>query len=84
MKKHVFSTTFVSLYLFIYVLLYHYEAPWQIIATMFLISPFLVIWMAYTILRHAKYDGRELEEDEEWGYQDKPADFGKRLNQRYS
>lgn len=84
MKKHVLSTTVVTLYLLVYTLLFHYEAPWEIIAWMFLLSPFLVIWMAYTILKYAIYNGRDLEENEEWGYQDKPADFGKRLNSRYS
>lgn len=84
MKKHVFATACVSLYLVVYVMLNYYEAPWQVIATMFLISPVLVIWMAYSILKHANYDGRDLESEEEWGYQDKPADFGKRINQRSS
>ncbi len=83
MKKHVFATVFVSLYLVVYVMLFYFEAPWQIIASMFLLSPILVIWMAYSILKYAAYDGRDLE-TEEWSYQDKPADFGKRLNQRYS
>jgi len=38
---------------------------------MFSISPFLVVWMAYTIIRYGPYNGRELKEDEEYGYQDK-------------
>ena len=84
MKKHAFATTVVTLYLLVYVLLFHFEAPWIIIASMFLVSPILVIWMAYIILKHADYDNRELEENEEWGYQDKPAEFGKKLNQDYS
>lgn len=84
MKKHVLATIVVTLYLLVYVLLFHFEAPWIIIASMFFVSPFLVIWMAYIILKHADYDNRELEENEEWGYQDKPPEFGKKLNQRYS
>lgn len=84
MKKHALATTIVSLYLLVYILLFHFEAPWMIIASMFLLSPFLVIWMAYSILKHSDYDNRELAENEEWGYQDKPAEFGKKLNQRYS
>jgi hypothetical protein len=38
---------------------------------MFSLSPFLVIWMAYTILKYAPFNGRELKENEEYGYQDK-------------
>jgi hypothetical protein len=36
---------------------------------MFAASPFLVIWMAYTIMKYGKYSGPDLD-DKEWGYQD--------------
>jgi hypothetical protein len=39
----------------------------------FAISPFLVLWTAYTIIRYGVYDGRELDKDE-WGYEDKNND----------
>jgi hypothetical protein len=38
---------------------------------MFLLSPFLVLWMVYSIIKHGVYKGKELEENEEWGYADK-------------
>ncbi|WP_207492286.1 hypothetical protein [Aridibaculum aurantiacum] len=84
MKKDISAALFGTAYLLVYVILFHYNAPLPILGIMFLLSPFLVIWMAYTILKHGKYEGRELAENEEWGYQDKPADFGKRTIQIYS
>ncbi len=42
--------------------------------TIFVASPFLMGWMAYSIIRKGKYAGKELEEDEEWGYADKRKD----------
>jgi sensor histidine kinase YesM len=76
MKKHFWqnhkvATLFVTAYLIIYTLLHQSGASLQILGAMFLLSPFLVVWMAYTILRHAEYNGRDLYEDEEWGYADK-------------
>jgi hypothetical protein len=40
-------------------------------ALIFLLSPFLIAWLAYTIMKYGKYSGPELRDDEEWGYQDK-------------
>lgn len=73
-QNHKLATVFVTLYLIVYTLLHQYGASLSVLSAMFLASPFLVIWMAYTILKHASYDGRELNEDEEYGYQDKSKD----------
>jgi uncharacterized membrane protein YjgN (DUF898 family) len=40
----------------------------------FFLSPFFVIWMAYRVIRYDTYHGKELEENEEWGYTDKNKD----------
>jgi hypothetical protein len=40
---------------------------------MFLVSPFLLIWMVVTVLKSGKYEGPELGENE-FGYQDKNKD----------
>jgi len=37
---------------------------------MFLFSPFVMVWMVLSILRHGTYNGRPLDGDEP-GYQDK-------------
>jgi hypothetical protein len=73
-QNHKLVTLIVTLYLVIYTLLHQSGASLQVLGIMFLLSPFLVIWMAYTILRHATYNGKELKEDEEWGYSDKDKD----------
>lgn len=71
-QDHRFATILVTTYLVIYTLLHQSGASLSLLGAMFLLSPFLVVWMAYTILKHARYEGRELDADEEWGYQDKP------------
>jgi hypothetical protein len=79
MKNYKFSTVIVTAYLVVYTFLFQAEAPLPVLAWMFVISPFLVIWMAYTILRYGGFTGRELHDNEEWGYDDKPMNWGKNL-----
>jgi len=71
MKNYKFATAFVSVYLIVYTLLFQLDVSLNILLLMFSLSPFLVIWMVYTILKHSPFTGRELKEDEEWSYQDK-------------
>jgi len=71
MRNHKFSTAFATVYLLVYTLLFNLGVSFDVLSVMFLLSPFIVIWMAYTIIRYGKYDGRQLEENEEWGYQDR-------------
>ena len=68
MKNYKFTTAFVTVYLLIYTVLHHSGAPVKILGWMFVLSPFLVLWMGYSILRYAPYRGRELKENEEFGY----------------
>ncbi|HEX6915787.1 MAG TPA: hypothetical protein VF145_11130 [Chitinophagaceae bacterium] len=70
-QNHRFAVILVTLYLVIYTILHQIGASAVLLGGMFALSPFLVVWMAYTILRHAPYNGGELAEGEEWGYQDK-------------
>lgn len=70
LKKPTLAAIIVTLYLVVYYILFQAGAPEDIILTMFALSPFLVIWMVMTILKYGKYEGPELKEDEEWGYQD--------------
>jgi uncharacterized protein YacL len=71
MKNYQFSTAFVTLYLIVYTIMLRLEVSLNVSLFMFSISPLLVIWMAYTILKYGRYNGRELNENEEYGYQDK-------------
>ena len=75
-----FSVAFVSVYLVVYCVLLHIESTQQIGVFMFALSPLPVIWMVYSVLRYGKYNGRELAEDEEFGYQDRP-DLGRAAKQ---
>jgi hypothetical protein len=70
MKNYKLATVFVTLYLIIYTILLRLDISLNISLFMFSLSPFLVLWMVYTILKYAPYKGRELKENEEWGYQD--------------
>jgi hypothetical protein len=70
LRNPVFATTFVTLYLVIYVVLFKTGASEDLITAMFAASPFLVIWMAITIMKYGKYNGPSLGDNEEWGYED--------------
>ncbi|MFN8346889.1 MAG: hypothetical protein U0X91_17945 [Spirosomataceae bacterium] len=78
MSKDVFSAAFVTAYLVIYCELLQFESTKGIAILMFLLSPFLVVWMVYTVLKHGRYDGKELG-DEEFGYQDMDTEELKRF-----
>jgi hypothetical protein len=71
MKRDILSATIVTTYLVVYTVLFHAGAPLPVLGSMFLLSPFLVLWMVYSIIKHGVYKGKELEETEEWGYADK-------------
>ena len=62
-----------SVYLVVY-LVFFYSGAFSIMFAMFLAAPAVLIWMAYTILKHGKFNGKELAEDEEWGYSDRDKD----------
>lgn len=70
LRNTAFVTTFVTVYLVIYTNLLHTGASDNLTTLLFALSPFLVVWMAVTIMKYGKYTGAELKEDEEWGYQD--------------
>jgi hypothetical protein len=74
MKRADFSTAFVTGVLLLYCILILLDAPLKYILTIFITLPLLIIWMAYTIIRHGVYNGAELAKDEEWGYEDKNKD----------
>jgi hypothetical protein len=71
LRKPLFATVFVTLFLVIYHIFFQWGMPQDVLIGMFIFSPFLMIWMVVTILKHGKYNGPELKEDEAWGYQDR-------------
>ena len=72
MKQAYFAVILVSIYLLIYTIFAHSPAMGWLTPTMFVLSPFLVIWMVYTVLKKGEYNGPELASEQEFGYQDRP------------
>jgi hypothetical protein len=70
LRKDIFAVILVTVYLFIYITLLQFESTQQYGLFMLPLSPFLIGWMVYTVLKHGKFDGPELGNDE-FGYQDK-------------
>jgi uncharacterized RDD family membrane protein YckC len=61
----------VSIILVVYAVLIFFET-WLVMAGLiFTLSPILVMWLVYNVIRNGKYSGRELDENEEWGYTDR-------------
>lgn len=71
LRKPFFVTFIVSACLVIFHFLTTTGIFLNLAAAIFVMSPLLVIWLAYTVIRWGDYKGRELAEGEEWGYQDK-------------
>ncbi len=73
-RKPAFTVIIVSLILLIYCILINTNAPLSMVYFIFTFSPFLLAWLVYTIIRFGIYKGKELEDEEEWRYQDKCRD----------
>lgn len=69
MDKSSFAIVLGSLYLLAFLIALHtgYDT-W--VWGLFLFSPLVIIGMVYTVIRYGKFTGRELKENEEWGYED--------------
>jgi hypothetical protein len=72
-RKPMFAVIIVSLVLLVYCVLLNTNAPPALSYFIFSISPLLLTWLTYTVLRFGIYEGKDLDE-EEWGYQDKSKD----------
>ena len=70
LRKPSFAVTVASLYLVVYLMFFH-RSDFNAVLAMFLAAPAVLIWMAYTIIRYGKFEGKELQENEEWGYSDR-------------
>ena len=70
-RKPWFVTLLVSACLVFFHALINTGTLLWLAGTIFLLSPLLIAWLAYTILKHGKYHGSELGQHEEWGYQDR-------------
>lgn len=77
MKRANTSVIIVSLYLLVYTIMCQMDVPQWWTALMFTLSPFMVIWMVYTVLKYGEYNGPEFLPGQEYGYQDRPQGFRK-------
>ena len=73
-QKEILPVITVTGILLVYCVLVFTQSAIRLSYTIFVASPFLMIRMAYSVIRKGKYAGKELEEDEEWGYADKKKD----------
>lgn len=72
MKQQIPASVFiVSAFLVVYVVVMATGASSSLGRIMFIASPFLVMWMVISVLRSKTFTGKDLEENEEWGYADK-------------
>lgn len=69
--KASFSIIFTTAYLVIYCILLQVASLQGLAVGMFLISPFVLCWMVYVVLKYGRFTGRELAEGEEFGYEDR-------------
>lgn len=70
-KDPVFNTIFATVYLLVFVVLLRLNDATVLLYILFFCSPFVVLMLAWSILQHGRFNGRELSEHEHWGYQDK-------------
>ena len=71
MKRSILATTVVTIYLLIYHAAFSFNVPADVIISMFILAPFMMIWMVVNILKDNSTEVIELKEGEEWGYQDR-------------
>lgn len=77
LRKSSFSIAATSLYLLAYIIVLHTSGSLPFMLLMLAFSPVLMVWMVYLILKYGVYSSRELEDGEEWGYEDrKKEDLG--------
>jgi hypothetical protein len=70
MKNYKISIAIVTTYLFMFAALSRTNVDIGVMLTLFSFSPFLLIWMVYSILKYGKHSGKTLD-NREWGYEDK-------------
>lgn len=68
MKNIKFPILAVTIFLLVYQISPYLGAKPNLIAILFALSPFIVVWMVVKILRKGEYNGKEL--NGEWGYDD--------------
>jgi hypothetical protein len=63
MRNPVFSVSAVTIFLLVYVTLINTGDHYSWALLMFVLSPFLVVWMVYTVLKYGKPSGKKFTDD---------------------
>lgn len=72
MKHETIAIAGVSMTLLFYTMFATTGVLLNWVALIFAISPLLIIWMVWVVLKYGEFHGEELEEEQEFGYVDKP------------
>lgn len=65
------AVSMLTIYLTLYAIVFATGFSITLLAWMFLISPFLLIWTVYMVLKDDSFKYPELPKGDEWGYLDK-------------
>lgn len=76
MTKSVYVTIFASVYLLVYIILFALDANFSWILFLFSFSPLVMVWLTLSVLSDHSAQVQDLEEEEEWGYADRPGRQG--------
>ncbi|MGB6035636.1 MAG: hypothetical protein WBG42_05165 [Cryomorphaceae bacterium] len=76
MKQETIAVGGVSMILLLYTMFASTGILLNWVALIFAVSPVLIIWMVWVVLKYGEYNGEELEDEQEFGYMDRP-DLGK-------
>ena len=79
MRHETIAVAGVSFILLLYTMFASTGILLNWVALIFAASPILIIWMVWVVLKYGEYNGEELEDNQEFGYVDRPA-LGKEEN----
>ncbi len=60
----------VSAFLLVYLIMEFFNRTPGITRLIFSLSPLLIVWLVYSVIRYGDKNSRKLKNDEEWGYAD--------------
>jgi len=72
-----FMLLFATGFLVAFVLLTQLEASASLLMPMFLFSQVMVILFAWIVVRHGVFDGKDFDENQEFGYEDYDVETGR-------
>lgn len=76
MAKSVIVAVLATVYLLVYIILFALQAGFTWILLLFSFSPVVMVWLTLGVLKDPSVKVKDLEEEEEWGYADRPGRAG--------